>query len=266
MDIIKKIINIKTGIILLALILLIAIGYYINYKINYVNRLINTKRLDWDITLFQNSQTNGEYMGMIYEKDYNIETLPNNLVSVLAANYYVAHDDTFYDEDNYKDNELYEKIITKEEMKETLKNIFGPDYSPNLPTVEYKCGYIKTSADNYIIGSKEPESCGAFGAGDNYYLSYITNYNKDKDKIIIEEKVGYLEAVPEDENVFEEIIYSAYTDKTKKNLISKYYNYDCIYSESDVQEECYTNFKTYLIVLKKGSDHKYHFSEITSLN
>ena len=54
MDIIKKIINIKTGIILLALILLIAIGYYINYKINYVNRLINTKRLDWDITLFQN--------------------------------------------------------------------------------------------------------------------------------------------------------------------------------------------------------------------
>ena len=82
------------------------------------------------------------------------------------------------------------------------------------------------------------------------------------DKVTYEERFYYCANADEEENEFEEIVYSAYTDKTKNNLISKYYNYDCIFSDSDIQEECYTNFRTYQIVLKKEKDNKYHFNEI----
>ncbi len=42
------------------------------------DRLVNIKRGDLDITLFQNSLTSGDYMGPLYQKNYNINTLLYN--------------------------------------------------------------------------------------------------------------------------------------------------------------------------------------------
>ena len=152
-------------------------------------------------------------------------------------------------------------------MYKTLKNMFGQDYAQDLPNVEYKCGYLKTIADSYTIGSKDPESCGVFGADDKYYISYITDYYKNKKEIVVELKVGYIENKSELTNDEEENIkYLAYTNKSKEKLVNSDYDYNCIYYSESVQEYCYNGFNTYQIILKKAKDNKYHFSEITKFD
>ena len=111
----------------------------------------------------------------------------------------------------------------------------------------------------YIITSTIPDACGVFGPEEEFYISHISNYYKKNNDIIIEFKVGYVEKRTEFDGEFEDMTYTLYQDKNKKNVVQTNYN-QCVYTNDD--KKCYDNFQNYVVTLKKASDGQYYFYQI----
>ncbi len=80
-------------------------------------------------------------------------------------------------------------------------------------------------------------------------------------------KVAYIDATTYSDTKEEgdySVKYIAYSNKDKKNIINNDYDPKCIYG--DKGKNCYTDFETYTITLRKASDKKYYFDEIKKKN
>ena len=243
--------------ILVIVIIILLLILFLNYHLNYVKRTVIDNRSTWDIISPSDTSMSGDLIGSLYEKDYNVLELSDELLSSIFVDYYLTNY-TFFTEENKKDDITYEKVLTQEEAHEISKKIFGPDYNVVLESIEYGCNrYLKKENNNYIIGSNDPDTCGLFNPKKtSLYKSFITNYKKEKDYINIELKVAYIEANTSNNK----LIYQAFTNKDKKEIINSNYNSKCLYESTN--NNCYNNFSNYIVTLKKASDRKYYFYSI----
>ena len=251
----KKII---ISIIIIGIIILLAI--IVIYKTTFLNRYIIPKRNEWDISTLQNSSTNGNMMGFMYEKDYDINSIPTEYLSSIIINYYITNDNSFFDDKNIDENGIYQKKVTNQKIDDITKKLFGPQSQIHLQNVKYGCNIQATSYnDYYIISAGNPDDCGAFSENDDSYISYISNYYFDKEKnIIIEEKVGFIDTIYAENKEFKYVLYS---NKLKKQILDNNYDTNCLFNEK-VNSICYQNLITYKIMLKKASNNKYYFYKI----
>lgn len=246
---------------LIIIITIICIMFY--YYLNNTERIVMNNREQWDIFSSSDSMMSGDYMGKIYEQDYEITNLPPDMVTVLFLDHYLATTSGFYDENNKINDLTYEQVIPKKEFEKQTKKLFGPDYNVNLSPTEYGCGrYLRIDENNYIIGSRDPDACGIFNGNSNYYASYISDYKKEKSNIIINLKVAYIDISSLDGDTTGEFIkYKVYKNKTKKELLDDNYNPNCLYDDN-INNTCYEFFINYKIILKRESNFKYYFYSI----
>ncbi len=245
-------------------IIIIVCVSLIYYRHTLLRKLVEENRSEWDITLPQNSIMSGDYLGKIYENDYEVITLPNNVLSTLFVDYYLAHVENFFQEQNKVQPNIYEKEISQKEIEDTILKMFGPDYEMSIEPIEYGCGrYLKIENNTYKIGSRDPDSCGAFSYNQSSYLSYIKGYKKEQNEIKIQMKVAYvdIEAYPDQDD----ISYKIYRNKNKRELLNNHYDPKCMYD--DLKEDaCYENFSDYQITLLRASNHKYYFNKIEKIS
>ncbi len=245
----KKIIGI--GILLLVLL---GVGYFIYSKVTFAKKIVDENN-HWDLTLAQNTNLSGEYMGVLYEKDYTISTLPKEYVSMLLVDYYIQNDGAFFRDENRKEDNTYQKTVLLEDLQNQLKNMFGPDYKLDaFENLSYGCGrkLEKVDSTTYIIEANDPETCGVFDDMQEQYLTHVRNYRQEKDQIIIYLQVAY--SSPNQDNTV-----TLYRDKGKSEILESNYSYACFDSD---EKTCYGNFELYRIILKKASDRKYYFYAI----
>jgi len=261
----KKRNNIKSKIILIIVLLVIVIvlGVFFYYKKVYLPRIVMDYRTSWDVFLSQNTKMSGTYMGKIYEKDYQITDLTIDVISTLIADYYINNTDGFFSEENRKDDNTYQKSISSQEMSELIKKIFGPDYY-NISVTDIKYGYgryLKMENGYYVIGSKDPDACGIFSGNFATYISKIDGYHKENGNIIVDLKVGYVEAKKYSNSEGENMMYLSYIDKTKTKLLNSNYSEQCVFGEN-TDDACYEGFSNYSMTLEKQSDGNYYFQSI----
>lgn len=251
----------NVGIAVVVIIIAIEIFVFFMNKKNYLYKIVVENRNDWDISLSQNTIVSGDFMGIIYERDYDVNTLPSNFLVSLVVDYYIDHVD-FFNDDNLKEDYQFQKQVTSEELHQIVKDMFGPDVQVELEDVTYGCNRsLRRMGNTYVISSSFPDSCGLFDNYTEYYLSHISDYYREEDNIIVELRVGYIEKSIDDWDVY----YNVYTDKTKDNLIQSNYDKKCVSSESD-DSSCYENFRKYRVLLKKNSDGKYYFGKIYKIS
>lgn len=262
---IENIISMKQiKIVILIVVLGIAISYGIWYHTTFLYRTVIKNRLNWDIFLPQNTIMSGEYMGKIYEQDYEITSLTEDLISTIFVDYYLSHEENFFDEKNRIEENYYQKTIKKSEVEKLLKKIFGPDYSVMLAPIDYGCGKsLQIENDNYRVTSRDPDSCGALSYNSSTYISHIQNYYKEGKDIIIKLKVGYVDVTPVIEEDGESLLYTAYATKSKDTLIENNYNPECVVDGKD--SSCYDNFIDYQVILRKQQNGKYYFYKIEKI-
>ena len=258
---------VRNGIIIFGIIILVlGIYFYFKNRKNPLYELVVENRYHWDLFSIQNTMLSGEYMGAAYEQNYTINTLSKEILTSLIVDYYIYLNPDFYTEDYYLGSSMYQKKVSDEEIKETQKIMFGPDFNIDIEDFHYGCERsIEKTENGYIIKGKDIEACGILIDGIHEYLSFISNYHKKENQIIVELKVGYVDTVEKDYDELseeeEEYIYSVYTDKTKKEIIQSNYDENCIF-EYKGSKSCYDNFRTYLVTLEKASDENYYFSKI----
>ena len=81
------------SIIIFLVIVIIGVGTYllINYQTNYLEKIVKDNRSSWDIFSSSDTIMSGSYMGKIYDRDYTIDTIPTNLLTVLMVDHYLAN-------------------------------------------------------------------------------------------------------------------------------------------------------------------------------
>ena len=262
-----KIIIRNTIIIIVIIFLIVFIGLWIYNSKNFLYNIVIKNRNKWDITLLQNTMDNEDYMGILYEKDYNINNLPDDAFTALLINAYIFHDDNFFEEKNLTDYPLFSVSTSKENIENIIHDNFGPNKNFQIKEGNYGCGkQIRKKENNYIISSNDPEYCGFFSSDEKRYISFISDYYKDHEDIIVKLKVGFIETKSEFIEKFEEeeiISYNLYEDKTEEKLLEKNYDMNCIYGES-TNESCYSKLPTYQVILKKDNK-RYYFDSISKI-
>lgn len=263
-----KIIIRNTIIFIIIVFLMVSIILWIHNNRNSLYKTVIEKRNEWDITSLQNTMDNDEYMGILYTKDYSVDTLSDDVFTLLLINKYISQDNDFYVENDDTNSSLFSRKTSKENLEEIIKETFDSNKTHKIKEGSYGCGKkIISDKNNYIISSNDPEYCGIFSNFEERYISFISNYYKDNDDIIVKLKVGFIETISEflenDEENDEIISYNLYEDKTKQKLLQKNYNQNCIYESTD--ESCYSKLPTYQIILKKNNG-KYYFNKISRIN
>ena len=256
-----KKINLKIIIIILLIITPIIIISTINiYNKYYLKNYILKRSNEWDITFYQNSSINGELMGFIYEKDYDINSIPSKYISAIIINNYITNDNSFYDDSNIDDYGIYKKQVTNKKINDTTKKIFGPESNIQLENIKYGCNIQAiNNGSYYTISAGNPDDCGAFSENDDFYISHISKAFYDKEKnIIIEKKVGFIDTTLTKNGNSKYVLYS---DKSKKELLNNNYDTKCIFNKK-VDSTCNKDLSTYKIMLKKSLNNKYYFYKI----
>ena len=259
-------------IIILLVVLYCLIKYSFNDKNNEQNNdlynTVVTKENNWNLFQFQNRISSNEFTGFIYDSDYTIDSLPTTYIMSLVIDNYIATKEDFYSNQNYnKNTDSYSVTISKESLTSFIKTLFGPDYDAIITETSYGCGRkISKSGNNYIIESKLPDSCGLLSREDNgYYVTHIDDYyQKDKDNIVINLKVAYIEEIIDEQYGDEDYVkttYNAYSNKDKKKLLKLNIDSNCIIEEN-ADKSCYSYYEKYLVTLKKASDNQYYFYSI----
>ena len=250
----------KIIIILIIIISMLGIYFYIKKQRDELYTLVIQNRSDWDIFIDQNTIMSGDFTGMIYEKDYTLDTLPKNYLMSLIVDYYINETPNFFTIKNMDDNNHYSTTVSSKDLENIITKMFGPDTKITLEDIQYGCGrsLIKDGED-YIIRTDDPDACGVFDIDPEFYLSHIYSYSRIKDQIIIKIKVGYIKTSTNENGDVES--YDAYTDKTMKKLIQKNMNHSCV-DDDNKDEKCYRGFNQYMITLEKASDENYYFSKI----
>lgn len=248
------------GIFIMVIVISI-LAWFIYYKMTFVDNLVNKKRNEWDLPLIQSTILSGNFMGTLYEKEYDVSSLPSDVVSAMIADYFIYNDDDFFQDKNMDENYFYRKTVSLDIITETYKKMFGPDLQlPNLTDVSYGCGrYFIRQGNNYLISSYDEESCGLFQEDTDSYLTKITDYQKKDDNIYINMKVGYLDR--EINETTGNVSAKIYDTEDKGELLNPNYDIECYYSDSP-GAACYNSFKDYVITLSKASDNKYYFNSI----
>lgn len=263
-----KIIIRNTIIVITIISVITATILWIYNNKNSLYKIVVENRNYWDITLLQNTIDNENFMGVLYEKDYNLNDLSDDIFTSLLINAYISQDDDFYTETDSTTFPLFSTTISKEKLEKVMYEKFGPNQGFHIKEGEYGCGKkIEKNENNYIISSNDPEYCGLFSNTEKRYISFISDYYKEKNDIIVKLKVGFIETKSEFIENFEEeeiISYNLYEDQTEKKLIEKNYDTDCIYGES-TNESCYSKLPTYQVILKKDNG-KYYFDSISKLS
>lgn len=263
-----KIIIKNTIIIISTVFLITGIILWIYTSKNSLYKTVIENRNKWDITLLQNGMDNEDYMGSLYEQNYNINSLPDDIFTSLLINAYISQDDDFYTEKNSSTFPLFSTTISKEDLEKVMYEKFGSNQKFYIKEGEYGCGKkIEKNGNNYIISSNDPEYCGVFTNEEKRYVSFISDYYKEKNDIIVKLKVGFIETKSEFIENFEEeeiISYNLYEDKTEEKLLEKNYDVDCVNGES-TNESCYSKLPTYQVILKKDNK-RYYFDSISKLS
>ena len=240
------------------IVLGILLTIFIYYKATFPKKVIEKNYAQWDLLRYQNTIDSGEYLGFLYEQNYDINNLPANYVQYLLINYYIAYESDFFTDSNEIDDSLYQKEVSKEKLNQKLKEMFGPDYPfIEIQNTTYSCGksISKKNNDTYVIKSKHPEICGAFDDTKEQYISHIDNYTKKGNQIFINIKVAYM-SLSADERVV------LYNNKNKLQVLDYNFSYDCI---ANTDKNCYNTFSNYQVVLQKASDNNYYFYSITKV-
>lgn len=255
----------KKKVVILVIVITLIIGLYfvIDYFKNYTKRIVIDNREQWDIISSSNTAMSGDLMGRIYEKDYDLTKLEDDVLSSIFIDHFLATTSDIFTEKNKKSDFTYEISLTEEEFQKIAHKYFGPDYKVTIEEIKYGCGrYLKKENNKYLIGSNDPDSCGLFnGQNTSSYVSYISDYRKEKDEILITLKVAYIDINQTANEEGEETEYKAYQTKDKKVLINNNYNPECLYEEKE-DSSCYKDFNTYQVTLKKESNRKYYFYSI----
>lgn len=262
-DLWKMIIR-NTIIIMIVVFIITGIIFWIHESQNSLYKTVIENRSKWDITLLQNGMNNENYIGCLYEQDYNINNLPDDIFTALLINAYISHDNTFFEDQNLVDYSLYSVETSKEKLENIIQNTFGSNLNFNIQEGSYGCGKeIEKNGNNYIISSYDPEACGLFTNSEKRYISFISDYYKDGNDIIVKLKVGFIEATGNEKDEEGIWSYNLYGDKTEEKLIQQNYDVSCFYSSNN--ELCYAKLPTYRIVLKKNNG-KYYFNSISKIN
>lgn len=249
----------KLIIIGIFLVLIVGLGIFFYHQSTFTKKTVEKNYYGWNVLRYQNDIETGEYLGFLYDSNYNLSTLPKRYVLYLLVNYYISYEEDFFDDYNQIEDSLYQKEVSTNQFNQKLKELFGPDYSPiDFEDATYNCGRSITKKDNdtYIIQSIHPEVCGAFDDTKDKYLNHIRNYKKEKDQIIVYMQVAY--SSPNQNGGV-----TLYSDKTKQTVLEKDYSYSC-YSGED--KSCFKNFEIYKVILKKASDGNYYFYAIEKGN
>lgn len=245
----------KTIIILIAIVVIISGGLFLYNRFTLAKRVVANQN-KWNMFLSQDSNISGEYMGFLYDNNFDINTMPKNYVLSLLVSYYIQNDDDFFNEKNKTADYAYQKDVTYDELLNSLREMFGPDYKEfDFSDFSYGCGrsLVKKSSDLYTIRANDPEGCGIFDDTEEKYIHHIMDFSKDKDRIIINIKAAYMSMGSTGR-------ISLYTNKDKAQVVDYDYSYSCLGSED---ENCYNVFNSYQVVLKKASDNKYYFYSIS---
>ncbi len=242
---IKKIIG-----IIISILLVTGLGIFIYYKATYTKRIVEKNNFQWDILRYQNDIETGEYLGFLYEQNYNVNTLPQKYVAYLLLNYYITYEENFFNQYNEIEPFLYQTEFSKEAFDQKLKEMFGPSYpSIELENVTYGCGrsLYKMRDDYYLVQANDLERCRR--TTNEKYLNHIDSYQREDDIITINMKVAY-SSQDGNENM------TLYKDKTKTEILESNYSSNCLNSK---RKACYQNFMNYKVTLKKASDGNYYF-------
>lgn len=248
--------NKKYLIAIVIIIFLVALVSYFFYKQNAsLKELIDEKQNHWNLLLYQNTTVSGDMMGFFYDNNVNINTLPKEYTSFLLTEYYIQNSEDFFTEENHLKDSTYQKSISYNELINYLYKMFGPDYqAKNIHYMSYGCGrsLSQNTDGSLLITANDPESCGIFDDNKDQYISHITDYFKEKDKIIINLKVAFMTTTNEGRIVL-------YSNKNKSQVINYGYQANCLGSED---EACYNDFLNFQVTLKKASDRNYYFYSI----
>lgn len=247
--------NKKYLISITSIVFIITLVGYFFYKQNAsVKELINEKQNHWNLPLMQNTSVSGNMMGFFYDNNISIDTLSEEYISFLLTEYYIQNSGNFFAEENHLKDSTYQKTISYNELINYLYKMFGPDYQiKDIHYISYGCGRsLSQNANGIIISANDPESCGIFDDTKDQYISHISSYHKEKDKIIINLKVAFISSTSEGRIVL-------YTNKNKNQVLNYEYPASCL---GNMDETCYSAFKDYQIELKKASDKNYYFSSI----
>lgn len=256
----KNIFHFRTIIII---IILVVLGIIIWNKVTFLDRIVIDGRNNWDIFSSQNTIVYGEQMGFIYERDYDIYTLPSKYLNSLIVDQYIESDGTFYEDQYLVDGLLYQKKVEKKVLDSLVKKMFGPNFKEvfDIENVSYGCGRgLVVFEDYYLISAYSPDYCGVFSNKEPFYVTHIQDYYKEQEDIIIKINVGYVEIDLEENEEEEYVNYSVYHNKNKDYLIDDHYDANCLFELRN--DSCYVDFLTYHVVLKKSSDRQYHFYAI----
>ncbi len=246
------------------LLVIVIAGIIVKVRFFSVDNIVVEGRENWDVFSAGDTAMSGDFSGKIYENNYTIDTLPDDYISSLVVDYYLAVTSDFYVEENQKEDFSYQKILSKEELNKFVDKMFGPDNKVKIVPVSYGCGRFLKNIDNlYVIGSNDPDACGLFNYQNaNRYISFINNYEKKDDKILINLKVAFINVSMKETEDGEDIYYSAYSDKSKTQLITSNYDPNCLYGDNQ-DKQCYSGFSDYQVILKKESDNNFYFYSIS---
>ena len=143
----------------------IAILSVFYYKMTFTKKIVEDSIIKWDILRYQDKLVDKEYLGFLYDQNYDINTIPNKYVLSLLIDYYIEQEPDFFEEKNQTNGSLYQKVVNKETLLAKAKEMFGPDYQlTNIEDISIGCGkkIINNQNNTFTIQSNDPESCGAF--------------------------------------------------------------------------------------------------------
>ena len=242
--------------ILIFIVLGTILSLFIYNSATFTKKTLEKNYAQWDLLRYQNTIDSGEYLGFLYEQNYDINSLPKNYVLYLLTNYYISYDSDFFTDTNQIEDSLYQKEVSSESLNQTLSEMFGPNYPPiEIDNTTFSCGrsITKINNDSYTIKAKHPEVCGAFDDTKDQYISHIASYSKKDNQIIIDIKVAYMSPSTDGRIVL-------YNNKNKLQALDYNYSYSCLGS---TDENCYNTFSNYQVTLKKATDNEYYFYSIT---
>ena len=101
----------KTIIILIAIVVIILGGLFLYNRFTLARRVVANQN-KWNMLLSQDSNISGEYMGFLYDNNFDINTMPKNYVLSLLVSYYIQNDDDFFNEKNKTADYAYQKDVT----------------------------------------------------------------------------------------------------------------------------------------------------------
>ncbi len=270
--------NMKKILLVILMIIIIALtGCSIYYQIDRFNKKEKTsvkeniekpkekvERLNTDseeVTKLMNSinsvnkniSINGEdKMGYFYLKDsYKQNEIDDSIKLLLGLNTFDLNQ--LYQADN-------KAILSAEEVKTSIKNIFGPNVTYNdvikLDTCNEKIGIttFDSTSNNYTVLAP---ACG--GTLLPYYKTKIMSATKYDDRIEIKEKAIYVVPNLQDMNNMTSNIYKA----NKLELISENTNVDN--GSEEEYEKYFEKTDTYKYIFKLENEN-YYFESVEKIN